>query len=1146
MTIPELLEDLEERGIRLWKEDGELRFSAPKGAMTQQLKDTLRLQRDQILRTLREGSPASPSRIPRTTEAGHYALSNAQQRLWILSQIEGATTAYNIPLHLRLEGELDAPCLEAAFERVIERHESLRTTFAVVEGEPRQIVHDGLVFQLATVDLSDRDRPEDAARELATSESTHAFDLETGPLLRARLVRMSQHDHVLLCTLHHTISDGVSIGVLFREIAAFYNAGRRGAPAPLPDLLLQYRDYASWQRQHLESTEAAVHRDYWSAQLGGKLPVLDLPTDAPRPPIQTYHGKEIGFSLGVERSAALRRLARERQASLFMVLLAHFTVLLHRYTGAADLLIGTPVAGRNHPDLAEQIGFYLNSLPIRMSPASDQSFFEVLTQVRRTCLEAFEHQTYPFDRLIDDLRVPRDLSRSPVFDVMMILQNQDDAPPDFEQMRCSLLAEHTGTSKVDITLCCKDMGDEIWANLEYNTDLFSHDRMQRMAGHFTRLIDSVLAEPEQCVGLLDYLTESEKSQLDAWNRTQAPYPSERTVIDLIDETCRRRPTHVAIEAHDRHVSYEELEQESNRLAAHLVKGGIRSGDRVGLCIDRGADLVVSLIAILKAGASYVPLDPHHPAERLRDIVTDAGVKHLLTTSDLGSAAADHATDELETIFLDRDRHIIRQQPASRPRIRVAPEQACYTIYTSGSTGRPKGVVISHQALVNFLWSMASRPGLAEQDRLLAVTTVAFDIAALELLLPLVTGAQLLIAHPSATTDPAQLRQILITGDVSVMQATPATWRMLLEAGWEGTPGLRILCGGEALGAELANRLGDLGSELWNLYGPTETTIWSTIYRVQSASKPPEPTAGDAIPIGRPIANTQIYILDADLRRVPIGVSGDLYIGGHGLAQGYHGQPRLTEERFIAHPFSQNSSARLYHTGDRARHRPDGDIEYLGRTDLQVKIRGYRIETGEVEARLVAHDQVHEALVIATKSGPDLALVAYLVGEPITVAELREWLRRQLPDYMVPSVFMHLDALPLSPSGKINRGALPQPDIDTGLRGSHYAEPRDELEKTITDAWQDVLGVGRVGILDDFFDLGGHSLTATRIIFRLQRDDGLALQLMDLFRCPTVEGLAAVARSRGTDASDPAGGGTSGSEDSGIDHMTAEELAMLEE
>jgi acyl-coenzyme A synthetase/AMP-(fatty) acid ligase len=405
---------------------------------------------------------------------------------------------------------------------------------------------------------------------------------------------------------------------------------------------------------------------------------------------------------------------------------------------------------------------------------------------------------------------------------------------------------------------------------------------------------------------------------------------------------------------------------------------------------------------------------------------------------------------------------------------------------------------------------------------------------------------LLIAPSSAATDPAQLRQILITGDVSVMQATPATWRMLLEAGWEGIPGLRILCGGEALPAELADRLGDLGSELWNLYGPTETTIWSTIYRVQSEAQPTEPAAGDAIPIGRPIANTQIYILDADLRRVAIGVPGDLYIGGHGLAQGYHGQPRLTEEKFIAHPFSQDASARLYHTGDRARHRRDGNVEYLGRTDHQVKIRGFRIETGEVEARLVAHDQVHEALVIATKNGPDLALVAYLVGEPVPATELREWLRRQLPDYMVASVFMHLDALPLSPSGKIDRGALPQPDIDAGLRANHYAEPRDELEKTITDAWEDALGVGHVGILDDFFELGGHSLTATRIIFRLQRDCGLTLQLMDLFRCPTVEGLAAVARSRGTGASDPAGDGTSGSEDTGIDEMTAEELAMLEE
>lgn len=1156
MTTSELLSRLQQQGIRLWEENDGLRYSAPTGTMTAELRSAIRQRKSEIIEALQAGTGSAKglSRIPSIPVASHYALSNAQQRLWILSQMDAGSSAYNIPLHLQLEGELDSGFLERAIQQVVDRHESLRTTFTTVDGEPGQIVGDPGRHRLPVVDIADRQDPADEARAMALAESSHVFDLQAGPLFRTRLVRMGPLRHVLLCTMHHIISDGISIGILFRELASAYNAQKRGVPSPAAELPIQYRDYAAWQRQQLASSAAAVHRDYWRQRLGGELPVLDLPTDAARPPTQTFKGKEILFSLGADRSAGLRQLTREHQASLYMVLLTALKVLLYRYTGAQDMVVGSPVAGRPHPDLQDQIGLYLNTLPIRTFPRGSLPFIDFLAQVRRACLEAFEHQEYPFDRLVDDLNVERDLSRSPVFDVMMILQNQDDAAPTFEGVRSSLLADHTGTSKVDITLCCKDMGDEIWVNLEYNTDLFCADRMQRMAGHFARLIDSILAEPVRPISQLDYLTASEEEALlHTWNATRMDYPRERTIVDLIDESAHSFRDQVAVVAEDRSLTYGQLEEESNRLAHYLVECEVRTGDFVGLCIDRNADMMVALLAILKAGAAYVPLDPHYPAARIHDILCDAGVTSLLTTAELwATLERDGKTEGFGLILLDRERHAIRRLSAIRPAVHVEPTLACYAIYTSGSTGQPKGVVIPHRALVNFLWSMARAPGLCAADVLLAVTTISFDIAALELFLPLVKGARIVLASQLAATDAAELRALFESADITAMQATPSTWRMLLDAGWRGSPGLKILCGGEALPGKLADRLLGRGGELWNMYGPTETTIWSTMYRVdeeQAVAAADE----DVVPIGRPIANTEIYILDRDLRPVPVGVPGDLYIGGDGLAHSYHGRAELTAEKFIRHPFSATAGDRLYQTGDVARYRPDGNIEFLRRSDHQVKIRGFRIETGEVEAVLTTHPGIRQAAVVATgdESGAR-HLVAYLVGEAVPPRELRDWARRRLPDYMLPSLFLHLDSLPLTSNQKVDRKALPKPDIDAAARSAVYVPPADEIEKAITRVWQEILGATRIGSHDDFFELGGHSLKAIRFIAVLHRESGIALQLMDVFRNPTVESLAKVARARGRDLPKATQGtnhealALPARDHDGILEITAEERALLED
>ena len=1156
MTASELLSRLTEQGIRLWEENEELRYSAPKGTMTAELRHAIRQRKSEIIKSLqaRKGSAEGLFHIPRIAIASHYALSNAQQRIWILSQMENGSSAYNIPLHLQLEGELDVGFLERAFQEVVDRHESLRTTFTTVEGEPRQVVRDPGMFRLDVLNIADREDPPDEARRILSAESSHLFDLETGPLFRARLLRIGPQRHILLCTMHHIVSDGVSIGVLFREIGSVYNAQRRGSPCPLPELPFQYRDYAAWQRQQLASSDTAAHREYWRDRLGGELPVLDLPTDAVRPPVQTFRGKEILFSLGADRSAGLRRLARESQASLYMVLLTLLKVLLHRYTGAEDMIVGSPVAGREHPDLQGQIGPYLNTLPIRSFPDGSLSFIDFLAQVRGVCLEAFEHQQYPFDRLVDDLRVERDLSRSPVFDVMMILQNQDDSPPTFEGVRPSLLADHTGTSKVDITLCCKDVGYEILVNLEYSTDLFSEDRMQRMAGHFAKLVDSVLTEPARSISQLDYLTASEeKLLLHTWNATRMDYPRERTVVDLIDETARRFRDRVAVVAQDRSLTYGELGEESNRLAHYLIEREVQKGDLVGLCVNRNADMMVAMLAILKAGAAYLPLDPHYPAARIHYILGDAGVKSLLTTSDLwATLETDGAADGFGTILLDREQHSIRRLSSVRPVVRIEPTHVCYTIYTSGSSGHPKGVVIPHRALVNFLWSMASAPGLCAADVLLAVTTIAFDIAALELFLPLIKGGRILIAPQSAASDAVELQELFESANVTVMQATPSTWRMLLDAGWSGSPGLKILCGGEALPAKLADRLAGKGGQLWNMYGPTETTIWSTIYRIDGEQAVADE---DVVPIGRPIANTEIYIFDAGLRPVPVGVPGDLYVGGDGLAHGYHGRAGLTAEKFIEHPSSGRAENRLFRTGDMARYRPDGNIEFIGRRDQQVKIRGFRVEIAEVEAILTTHPEIRQAAVVATgDEGDGKHLVAYLVGEAVTPTELRDWAGRRLPDYMLPSLFLHLDALPLTPNGKVDHKALPEPDIDTAARSATYVPPGDEVEMAIARVWQDILGTTRIGIHDDFFELGGHSLKAIRSISLLHREAGIPLTLMDLFRYPTVESLAKVARDRGKirrEATEDTGGEAftrevPGRDEDDIPEMTAEEQALLED
>jgi amino acid adenylation domain-containing protein len=1148
-ALDEFMAELRQSGVKLWVEGDRLKLRAPGGAMTPALMADLKERKAEILASL-QPEPLDP--IEPVAPRDSYEPSPAQRRLWVLAQLAEGSAAYNIPLHQRVEGPLDRPALEAAFSGLVRRHESLRTTFVAVDGEPRQVVHPARDVPLAFRDLSDHPDPAGLARDLGRREAVRPFDLEAGPLLRAGLLKLAEDRHVLLLTIHHIIADGVSFGVLTRDLSCLYDSARTGRPDGLPALRIGYPAYAAWQNRLLQGEFLAVHGRYWRAKLSGELPVLDLPTDRPRPPVQTFRGDELTFTLAPERSGAFLGFCRERHASLFIGLLAALKVLLFAYTGQEDIIVGSPIAGRDHPDLQDQIGFYLNTLALRDRIRGEMPFEEVFEQVKWTATEAFDHQTYPFDRLVEELDVKRDLSRFPLFDVMLILQNQHEAPLTLGAARARPEFEHPGTSKFDLTFCFKETSQGLILALEYNTDLFREDRVRRMGGHFLTLIGRILADPSAPVRDLDLLTDGERDQLiRGFNETAAPYPRDRTAVDLLEAAAEREPDAVALSCGEEDLTYRQLHARANQLAWHLIALGVGPETPVGLCVERCPEMVIGLLGILKAGGAYVPLDPSFPRDRLALIVEDAGLPVIVTRGRLRDVLPPGSA---RIVDLDADRGRIERWPADPPPRGIGPGHLAYVIYTSGSTGRPKGVEIPHGALVNFLTAMARRPGLARRDVLLAVTTISFDIAGLELYLPLIRGARVVLAEDAAVADGRRLAELLARSRATAMQATPATWRLLLASGWPGDKRLKILCGGEALPRHLSAQLLERGGSVWNMYGPTEMTIWCAVREIGPAD---DRGRGDAVePIGRPIANTQAYVLNAALRPVPLGVAGELCLAGDNLARGYRDQPGLTAERFVPDPFGPEPGRRLYRTGDLARFRPDGDLEFLARIDQQVKVRGFRIELEEIESVLLTHPRIREAVVAAREDGAgDKQLVAYFVGRgpgPVSVAELREHLRRTLPDYAVPSLFQRLPALPLTPNGKVDRRALPVPERDRPGQVTDCVAPRDELERRIAGLWREVLDVDRIGVHDSFFELGGHSLRAVKLIFKIQQALGVMLSLTDVFRAPTVAGLCRVIGERDGSGqaaaapvdSPPPRDGDEGRIPEAIAPMTPEELELL--
>ncbi len=1070
--------------------------------------DALSATKQELLKLLMEkkgvaAPPVPPAIMPVATDKP-LPQSYAQEGLWFLDQSLPNSPLYNIPVALRLTGPLQADTLQQALNEVARRQASLRTTFSTVKDEPVQVVAPHLTIPLPVVDLSpllQAERDAEAER-LAREEAARPFHLGQGPLFRAALLRLSANEHVLLYTIHHIVSDGWSMAVLTREIVTLYQSLAAAQPSPLPPLPVQYSDFSVWQRQHLTGDVLEKHVQYWKSQLLN-IPTLNLPTDRPRPAIQTYQGRDYFFSVPAGLVKKLRALSQQENVTLFMTLLAAFQTLLHRYTGQDDIVVGSPIAGRSQVETEALVGFFMNALVLRAQTGGNPKFRDLLAQVRALCLEAYAHQDLPFEMLVQELQPRRDLSHNPLFQVLFVLQNTPQQTFELPGLTVHTLGGETTMAKFDLTLELTETGEGLQGRIEYNTDLFDESTMARLAAHWQTLLAGIVARPDQRLDDLPLLPDAERHQLLVeWNSTQAPYPQAECFPQLFEAQAARTPEAVAAEYEGQALTYGQLNWQANQLARHLQTLGVGPEVLVGLCVERSLEMLVGLLGIMKAGGAYVPLDPDYPQERLAYMLDDAKAPVLVTHESLLPLLPAHQS---QVVQIDADWGRIAGYSEDNLPPAATPQNLAYVIYTSGSTGKAKGTMLAHQGLVNFLHSMSREPGMTGQDSLLAVTTLSFDIAALELFLPLLVGARSLIVSRRVSTDGAELLRALNTTGATVMQATPATWRMLLEAGWTNTPALKILCGGEALAPDLRDALLERGASLWNLYGPTETTIWSTLCPITSASDP--------ITIGRPIANTQVYLLDGRGQPVPVGVPGELFLGGDGLARGYLNRPDLTAARFTPHPFSAEPGARLYRTGDLARYRADGTIEYLGRLDFQVKIRGFRVELGEIEAALLLHPAVQEAVASAHADDTgEQRLVGYVVireGQTASPADLRAFVVTQLPAYMVPSSFVVLDALTLTANGKVDRKALPAPNASHAESDETYIAPRTPDEEILAVIWSQVLGLERVGVKDDFFDLGGHSLLAVRMLAKVKKICGKDLPLRVLFQGATIEHLARV-------------------------------------
>ncbi|HKR12638.1 MAG TPA: amino acid adenylation domain-containing protein [Pyrinomonadaceae bacterium] len=1046
------------------------------------------------------GQSAPEQVIPRRAERDGAPLSFAQERLWFLDQLQPGSAAYNMPGAVWLEGDLNVAALERGLNEIIRRHEILRTTFRAEGGRPVQVIAAALPLSLPVIDLSKSSDGEVEARRIAREEAAKPFDLGSGPLLRATLVRLSGESHLLLVTMHHIVADGWSVTLLVRELGELYAAYRRGEesrqtellpgllPELLPELEVTYADYAVWQREWLQGERLEEQLGYWREQLGGELQVMKLPLAQAREGERRRRGALETVRVGSELTQRLRELGRREGATLFMTLLAAWKVLLARLSGATDVargagvgevVVGTPVAGRVSRELEPLIGFFVNTLVLRTALTGEQSFVEVLKRVREVCLEAYAHQEVPFERVVEELRPERELNQAPLFQVLFALQNTPTYDLALADLNVTVLEPEDPAARFDLALEVAEIADELDCRLTYDTDLFDAATIARVGQHFVNLLAAVATQPELPVSTINFLRPEERRQLlFDLNRTHADFPNTRCIHELFEQQVELTPEATAVVFGADRLSYRELNERANQLAHRLRSRGAGPEKLIGIAVERSPEMIAGVLAILKAGAAYVPLSPDTPPERLETIVQDAGIELLLTQ-------VEHPDSES------------RQNPD----LNTVADNLAYVIYTSGSTGRPKGVAVTHRNLVHSTWARFVYYDEPVQNFLL-VSPFFFDSSVAGIFWTLCQGGKLVLAPKDFERDPKALAALIEAEQVSHILCLPMVHSLLLRqsAGTQLDSLRCVIVAGEPCPAELPKQHVEKlpRASLFNEYGPTEGTVWSTVHHCT-----PEDGA-TTVPIGSPIPNAQTYVLDEQHQPAPVGVAGELYIGGEGVARGYRNNAEQTAERFVPHLYCTEPGARLYATGDLARYLPDGKLEFLGRRDQQIKIRGYRIELGEIEAALNEHPSVSEAVVVKNES----RVVAYFTSVgPITTEDLRDFLRAKLPEYMLPSQFVLLDALPLSANGKVNRNALPAPTASRPALRASYAAPQTPLERTIAEVWREFLQLDTVGVNDIFFELGGHSLLLVLVHETLQQRLAREVAIADLFKFPTVRALA---------------------------------------
>ena len=1032
-------------------------------------------------------------------ERGKYIpLSFAQERLWFMDQYNH-NASYNLPLAIRLLGELNIALLEKTLLAIVSRHEVLRTNFVTINEEPKQVIHESPTCNLEIVNLSHLSK-EEADKHILDSineETQKPFDLVNDSLIRFILYTIKDEESVLFLNQHHIISDGWSASILMNEITLIYDAFINNRPSPLKELPIQFADYAIWQREYLEGDLLQRQADYWKGKLEG-VEILELATDKVRPKEQTFNGNTSPFHLNKNATDKLNQLSQENGATLFMTLLSAFKILLQKYTGQHDICVGSPIANRTREEVEGLIGFFVNTLVLRSEVNPELTFDDFLGRVKATMLEAYENQDMPFEKVVEILEPERNLSYSPLVQVMLVLQNT----PVEQQNSSRLNIEHVGVesavSKFDITIYITETLNGLFGSIEYNTDLFESGTIERMAKHFVVLIEQVVDNSRKQIKDLEILTSAEKHQLLVdWNDTKVNYPKEKCIHQLFEEQVVKRPDSVAVVFEEEELTYRQLNEKSNQLASYLQKKGVKPESLVGICVDRSLEMIISLLAILKAGGAYVPIDPTYPEDRISYMLEDAGCEIVLTREHLGMPKI-----KSEKIYLDLDWEKIENEPNENVKSAVRSDNLVYVIYTSGSTGRPKGVMVEHGNVIRLVKNSNYVP-LNTSTVLLSTGSVSFDATIFEYWGPLLNGGKLVLCSETIVMDAGSLKELILERGVNTMWFTSGLLNLYVDTQLDLFSDLSfVIAGGEKLSKLHIEKLHRAYSDLklFNGYGPTENTTFSACHRITEIDlgKP-------SIPIGSPIANSTVYILDDHNEIQPIGIVGEICLGGDGLARGYLNNAELTSEKFITHPFS--TGERLYKTGDLGRWLSDGTIEFVGRMDDQVKLRGYRIELGEIESVVQGYEGVSSSIVLVKEmSTGDRELVSYLVGDTINVDELRNYLIGILPSYMIPSHFVLIDTIPLNSNGKVDKKSLPNPDGTSISRGVDYVGPRNEEEEKLVAIWSDVLGISKenIGVKSNFFELGGNSFKIIRLLNRINNVFGYELKVVDLFRYPTID------------------------------------------